>query len=356
MTCLRARAQFRFPFLDFARFFLRKMAMRYQGGKVRVGKAVAEALAREERKWAEKLGLTPPLPYLEPFAGMLGVMRYMGADGKRKRVGSDINQDVIAMWKSAQGGWRPPQKCTQADWQRARDSAKRAKTASPLRGFLGSQASFGGAFFSGYVGKYDAKADPCRQGRKSLEKILPEVQDVRLYSLPYQDFEPRGYLIYADPPYDTPCAKYGPNRYMSAFDFEQFWRTMERWSKHNLVYVSEFKAPKGWRTVWKQPVNRGINPRKRTDYGYGTHRSVERLFFYGPPNRAAFANPTLGLKRTSRPYDNYLKTIGQGKRKASPQATRRNTRKPKTSPRPTRRRTRPSKTRKRANSPQARKR
>lgn len=322
--------------------------MRYQGGKVRIGKAVAATLKKQEAKYAKELGLTTPLPYFEPFGGMLGVMRYMGEEGEarkrdtrahvRKRVASDVNQDVVEMWRRAQKGWKPPKKCSEKEWERLRRSALTARAPSAARGFVGSQVSFGGAFFSGYAGRYDPSKDFCAQGARGLAKILPEVQDVKMYALPYEEFHPKGYLIYADPPYDTHYASFGRNKYMSRFDSAKFWRTMEEWSKDNLVFVSEFKAPRGWKTIWKQQVNRAINPRQRKDYGYGTHKSVERLYFYAPPKKSSFAKPTLGLKRSKLPFRTIVPKlhVNQGRKwapkgqatarasqKKSPQAKRR---------------------------------
>lgn len=46
---------------------------------------------------------------------------------------------------------------------------------------------------------------------------------------------------------------------------------MRKWSKTNIVYISEFRAPDDFECVWEKEVSRSI---KATDKS----RAVERLF------------------------------------------------------------------------------
>lgn len=276
--------------------------MRIQGGKARLGKAISQVLKQQAEEYENllKKRSAKKLAYFEPFAGMLGVMRHMNDEG-RVRHANDINQDTVAMWKAVQRGWRPKSTCTQRDW----DKAKQSHGPSAERGFIGSQCSFGGAFFSGFAGKYD-KTDKnyAQAGLTSLEKILPDVKDVRFTALSYEDFEPSGMLIYADPPYASPYQSVQPNKYMRQFDHDKFWKTMQEWSKRNLVFVSEYKAPQGWKSIWKKILPKAFNQKQSKDNGYKTNQSVEQVFFFSAPESSrVFANPMLGKKRARRAYD-----------------------------------------------------
>lgn len=55
------------------------------------------------------------------------------------------------------------------------------------------------------------------------------------------------------------------------FDYDTFWKTMRKWSKTNIVYISELQAPDDFECVWEKEMSRSI---KVTDKS----RAVERLF------------------------------------------------------------------------------
>ena len=80
----------------------------YQGGKQRLGKQIHQELI----KWEQKLSPSS-LAYLEPFCGMCGVMKHFAKEDKRVCYASDLNPDIIAMWKAIQKGWKPPEECTE---------------------------------------------------------------------------------------------------------------------------------------------------------------------------------------------------------------------------------------------------
>ena len=69
--------------------------MKYLGGKHGIGKLIAEFLTKE----------CPPdimNGYLEPFCGSLGVFKNMTNKGYQKYIASDIQPDLIQMWKQLQ--------------------------------------------------------------------------------------------------------------------------------------------------------------------------------------------------------------------------------------------------------------
>ena len=105
----------------------------YQGGKARLGKKIHDMILDIEDEFGEI-----DLPYFEPFVGMCGVMRHFGEDvvdgySDRKLYASDINKDIISMWKSVQTNkFKFPRSCSRAIYDRYRNSRR-----SPsLRGFI----------------------------------------------------------------------------------------------------------------------------------------------------------------------------------------------------------------------------
>ena len=56
----------------------------------------------------------------------------------------------------------------------------------------------------------------------------------------YLQYKPKNKLIYCDPPYEKTTG------YSTSVDFDHklFWETMRKWSENNVVFVSEYNAPK----------------------------------------------------------------------------------------------------------------
>ena len=64
----------------------------------------------------------------------------------------------------------------------------------------------------------------------------------------YDTFNPEGFLIYCDPPYKG--NKLGiSTSYFQSFDHSYFWNVMRKWSKNNLVIISESIAPKDFKKI-----------------------------------------------------------------------------------------------------------
>jgi site-specific DNA-adenine methylase len=110
----------------------------YQGGKQRIGKKIHDIIQLVENNLSSK-----KLSYFEPFVGMAGVLKHFGEDDDRELYASDINIDLIMMWKALQKGWKPPKSCTRKKYE----TLKKSKKHSPERSFIGSVASWGGIFF-----------------------------------------------------------------------------------------------------------------------------------------------------------------------------------------------------------------
>jgi DNA adenine methylase len=92
----------------------------------------------------------------------------------------------------------------------------------------------------------------------------------------YKTLNPLGSLIYCDPPYRGTTG-YGSN----AFDHDEFWDTMRKWSlqEGNTVFISEYQAPSDFHCIGSS--------KKYSTLSRKSERSIrtEKLFVYtGSPN------------------------------------------------------------------------
>jgi DNA adenine methylase len=216
----------------------------YQGGKKRLGKRIYTIIKYIENDFADQRGSTECLPYFEPFIGMASIMKHFAEESNcRELYASDANKDLILLWQAIQKGWQPPLHCSLKEYNTLKDSKSSAK-----RGFIGIAASYGAIFFSGYRLNYNKNKNYLKEasdGLLSIAKSMKKVDFIGAHS--YNEWAPKGYLIYCDPPYLNNKLK---TPYFQGFDHKLFWETMRKWSKNNIVIISEVTAPKDFIKIW----------------------------------------------------------------------------------------------------------
>jgi len=239
----------------------------YNGGKKRIAKDIHKRILEVERALGGRR-----LPYFEPFCGMCSVLIEFAKDNDgRKLIACDANQDIVLMWRALKRGWIPPTTCTESMYNKL----KRATKHSAERGFIGSACSYAGSFFSGYRGKYD-KTGFCKVGAKSILNCVPYISNVDyLPPASYESHSPRGMLVYCDPPYLNNKV---PNS-LFRFDHDKFWNMMRRWSKHNIVIISERVAPSDFVKIWSKN-NNVVFLNKKLHRGVRSNQT-ESLFMWG---------------------------------------------------------------------------
>ena len=245
--------------------------MIYFGGKQRLGKHIAKFILSVILKTKYRKA------YLEPFCGALGVMQnIVEADVFEKHYAYDIQPDLILMWNGLKRGtFKPPRTMAKSTWLKL----KNQKRNSALRAFAGFGISFNGIFFSSYA--YKKNTDIPGAAYRSLMKIKPLLKRMNFKRIDYSKIKtPRGYVIYCDPPYKFDRTR---NTYdnFSNFDHEKFWEIMRKWSKHNLVFISEesTNAPKDFKCIWKYNVKRTMGTHTNTT-GKKTKQVYDCLFIY----------------------------------------------------------------------------
>jgi site-specific DNA-adenine methylase len=241
----------------------------YGGGKARLGKEIYKVIKEieDEKEWESE-------SYFEPFCGMLGVAKHFINErdiNYNKIILSDANKDIILLWnKLKRGNWELPKTCTREKYE----SLKYSNRHTAERGFYGVSCAYSGIFFAGYRPKSH------RNGQnffKSSRKNIKEIGDLihskkrhlKIINSSYLKFKPKGMTIYCDPPYED-------NRFniehFKDFDSNLFWDTMRKWSKDNLVVISEYKAPKDFKCIWKKDM--------KSVFSGKTSSRTEKLFVY----------------------------------------------------------------------------
>ena len=199
--------------------------MRYMGGKHRLRKEIAKVLTS-----LRKRGQT----YFEPFVGGGWVLQEMTG----KRIGSDGNDALVAMYQGLQAGWIPPDHISEEEYRQIRDKHDRN---DPLTAFCAFGCAFAGKWFGTYA--RGGKNDFAAAAKRGVLKQLPLIADVEFRKGFYWDHKPKNMLVYCDPPYQGTTG-YDGVQGQDIFDHHRFWDTMQEWSKTNTVVISEARAPR----------------------------------------------------------------------------------------------------------------
>jgi DNA adenine methylase len=235
--------------------------MFYLGGKVRLGKKIANVILTATRRRET---------YIEPFLGGAGVLLHLAPHFINVRA-SDAHKDLVLMWQAVQSGWMPPTLVSEEEYK-----ALRHADPSALRGFVGFNCSFGGKWFGGYARskKNPQPGDVARNyaelASKSIATTGRVIAHASIAAMTYDRVDLNGRdVVYADPPYA------GTTGYSTgAFDSCRFWEAMSTWSERGAdVFVSEYAAPDDWVQIWQRD-------HRCTAVGGGGRPTVERLFVH----------------------------------------------------------------------------
>ena len=228
--------------------------MRYLGGKSKTRKQISSFLESVR---------APGQTYFEPFVGGAWVLQEM----RGKRIASDGNRALIAMYKALQDGWTPPTFVSEEEYQQVRSANNQA---DPMTIFCGIGCSFAGKLWGGYA-RSEGKKCYAQASHNSLMKQLPKIKDVQFIDGLFHDHKPENMLVYCDPPYQG-TTQYGA---FSGFDHNLFWNTMREWSKNNTVVVSEYNARDDFKCVAEFSSQMGMTT------GNERPKRTEKLFMYG---------------------------------------------------------------------------
>lgn len=237
----------------------------YHGGKQHCGPEIASIILQILNIFNIEIS-----GYCEPFCGMLGVYKHIipSLPSNIKFLAGDQNKSLILMWKSIQSGWKPSKNISLSKYL----SLKYNNKSSPTKGFVGHHYSFGGKYFQGYVYKNPDKVI------KKLSSFtdIKNFNKIKFKNSYYTSFSHlKNFLIYCDPPYSIYSKYYNDNNSQLKFNSDEFWDWVRYMSKHNIVLVSEYSAPKDFFRIkiCKKIISYGnSSPKFNTEY----------LFIYKP--------------------------------------------------------------------------
>ena len=204
--------------------------MHYLGGKFRTAKYIAEEINKRR---------APGQLYVELFCGACWVSCLVD----NPRILSDINYDLICMWRRLQDGWEPPSIVSEKEYEAAKKSQD-----DSIRGFIGFGCSYSGKFFGGYA--RSGNRNYALNARNSLLRKVPKLLGAQFTCWDYEDLytilmSPQNSIIYCDPPYENTTRYYGT----PPFDYVKFWENMRKWSENNTVLISSYEAPQDFTCI-----------------------------------------------------------------------------------------------------------
>lgn len=237
--------------------------MRYQGGKSRIAKSIADILTKVGEK--EKYNNNKSLDFISLFCGSCVIESKV--DNFDKIICNDKHTYLIEMFKGLQNGYELPDEISKEQYVYIKKNKDLDKV---LTGFVGFGCSFGGKWFGGYA-KSKTNTNYALQSKKSLLKDMATLMDVEFICSDYREVElPKDCVIYADPPYNNTTG-YGKEK----FNSEEFWKYARNTSKEHLMFVSEQTAPDDFVSIWERPFTRTLDVNKQNQF-----KVTEKLFIH----------------------------------------------------------------------------
>lgn len=247
--------------------------MKYMGSKSRIAKYIVPII----QNYIDKLNCKY---YLEPFVGGANVIDKIKCDNK---ICSDSNKYLIALLQRVQSNKPLLNSVSKELYDKARTAFNNCDDTELLDweiGNIGFLASYNGRWFDGGYAKAgyektkngERYRDYYQEAKNNILAQAPNLVDIKFSYKDYRFYNSvniKGFVIYVDPPYQN------TKQYANAtnFDYEEFWETMRKWSKNNVVIISEQNAPDDFKCIWEQEVSRSI---KATDKS----KATEKLFIY----------------------------------------------------------------------------
>lgn len=138
-------------------------------------------------------------------------------------------------------------------------------------GLVGFCASYKGKWFGGYANETMDNGrlrNYSNEAIRNLIKQSPNLNNIKFYCRDYYTANPKGYVIYCDPPYRN-TTKYATEN----FDYDKFYEWCKRMAKNNVVLISEYWMPEEFECIWSKKLKCHLDIN-------GVQDKVEKLFIY----------------------------------------------------------------------------
>jgi len=243
---------------------------KYCGGKKKISSYIYDTIRDIEDQFIDNGVIKTHLDYLEPFCGMCSIAMEFAMeqdddnDINRKIVVSDFNDNITKFWKGLKNGDTPPKFISENEYNKL----KNKNGSSFVKTYAGFDWSFGGGWFAGYLGRYHTASEIKKIGLgcyNKMQNLKPLMDYITVKETTnYKSYNPHNKIIYLDPPY-LGTKKSTNNDFLKEFDHNEFWDTATKWSKDNIVFISEVKTniPKKYKdkytVVWSAKTHRSVS-------------------------------------------------------------------------------------------------
>lgn len=237
--------------------------MKFMGSKARIAKDISLIINNMIVENNIKV-------YIEPFVGGCNMIEHIKC---KKKIGSDINEYLISMWRDLQNGFEIPKEMSKEMYNEIKNNKENyPKSLVAIAGFC---ATYNAKWFGGYAGIVKTKVGTYRnyydEAIRNIQKQVPKIKDVEFKYGDYRQYSNvKGALIYCDIPYQG-TTQYGNNK---DFDYEVFWNWVREMSETNIVLVSEYNAPDDFQCIWTKQLTTTLDKNSRK-------KDVEKLFIFG---------------------------------------------------------------------------
>lgn len=236
--------------------------MKYMGGKSRIAKQIAT--------YINNISLIEGIDnYYEPFCGGCAVAEQVNI---KNRYCSDANKYLIALMNKIKTGIGEYKYVDEDTWRDVKANIGTDKYEDWYTAYVGIICSFRGLWFQGHARDCVDKDYSIQiSGHNSLLKEQELLKNIIFNTAEYDNVViENNSIVYCDAPY------IGTNGYMTGkFDFSKYYDWLKEISKNNLVLVSEYIMPHGFKEVDSWIMNSGFANGLETTTN---HSSVERLF------------------------------------------------------------------------------
>jgi len=214
--------------------------MRYMGSKAKHAAEIVPIVIKDHNQKDY---------YVEPFLGGGNLFSEVPAQIKW---GNDTNKWAVSLLEALSRGWEPPDILSETEYYQIKEDPYGYDAA--LVGFAAFSCSYAGKEWGGYARGKNAKGEwrnYAGEQVRNLEKQREGLVGAKFTVGSYLDMDiPHRSTIYCDPPYDNTTG------YSKSFNHKEFWSWCDYQSRRGCsVFVSEYSAPEGWKTVWRKTVN-----------------------------------------------------------------------------------------------------
>ena len=230
--------------------------MKYLGSKLRIAKQIATHI--NNVAFCEGIE-----DYYEAFCGGCSVVEQVNIKNKTC---NDLNKYLIALMKKVQDGLWEFKYNDRNVWGDVKDNLGTDKYEDWFTGWVGYGCSYKCKFLDGFAGKYDNRNyqdEVYRELVAERESLL----GINFINGSYNDINIKpGSIVYCDAPY---IGTYGYA--VGDFDFKAYYNWLKETAKENIVFISEYTMPAGFKEVDNWVIAVQSAPEKRS-------RRTERLF------------------------------------------------------------------------------